>query len=323
MDELTQAIRAEAARLLEEDVVDVVIGFRAGSLALRPQPAFFTDARGVDTLIYNGFCQNNLATYLSRRSREERVGIVCRGCESRAIRVLVSEHRHDRADLHLIGIPCAGIIDWRKAEREAGLGPGGFAEVLSISEQGDEVLLLTRREEHRLEREPMLHDSCKRCAYPDPVGTDIVLGEPAGADAREPRWGLVDAFEALSPEDRYRSFVQEAERCIRCYACREACPMCYCTECFVDYTTPRWAESMITPSGTHAWHIIRAFHQAGRCAGCGACERACPMDIKMTYLTDKLNRDMLEQYDYEVGAGEGAQPPFATFTLDDQDQFVR
>jgi ferredoxin len=323
MDELAQAIRAEAARLLEEDVVDVVIGFQAGSLALRPQPAFFTDASGVDTLIYNGFCQNNLATYLARRSREERVGIVCRGCESRAIRVLVSEHRHDREGLYLIGIPCEGIIDWRKAEREAGLGPGGFAEVLSVSEQGDEVLLSTRRGEYRLQRERVLHDSCKRCAYPDPVGTDITLGEPAGADAREPRWGLVDAFEALSPEERYQSFVQEAERCIRCYACREACPMCYCTECFVDYTTPRWAESMITPSGTHAWHIIRAFHQTGRCASCGACERACPMDIKMTYLTDKLDRDMLEQYDYEVGAAEGAPPPFATFTLDDQDQFVR
>jgi L-lactate utilization protein LutB len=133
----------------------------------------------------------------------------------------------------------------------------------------------------------------------------------------------VDRFEALSPQERYEAFAQEAERCIRCYACREACPMCYCTECFVDYTTPRWAESMITPSGTQAWHIIRAFHQTGRCAGCGACERACPMDIKMTYLTDKLNRDMLEQYDFEVGAEEGAQAPFATFTLDDKERFVR
>jgi formate dehydrogenase subunit beta len=91
----------------------------------------------------------------------------------------------------------------------------------------------------------------------------------------------------------------------------------------VDYTTPRWAESMITPSGTQAWHIVRAFHQTGRCASCGACERACPMDIKMTYLTDKLNRDMLEQYDFEAGADEGAQAPFAAVTLDDKERFVR
>jgi len=323
MDELTQTIRAEAARLLDEDIVDVVIGFRAGSLALRPQPAFFTDPNSVDALTYNGLCQSNLACYLSRRSDKERIAIVCRGCESRAIRVLVSEHRHDRESLYLIGVPCAGIIDWRRVEREADLGPGGFAEVLGLAEQGDEVLVTTRSGERRLERGRVLHDSCKRCAYPNPVGTDVVLGDPVAEDGREPRWGQVNAFETLSPEERYRSFAQEAERCIRCYACREACPMCYCTQCFVDYTTPRWAESMITPSGTQAWHIIRAFHQTGRCAGCGACERACPMDIKMTYLTDKLNRDMLEQYDFEVGAAEGAQPPFATFTLDDEEQFVR
>ena len=99
--------------------------------------------------------------------------------------------------------------------------------------------------------------------------------------------------------------------------------MCYCTECFVDYTTPRWAESMITPSGTQAWHIIRAFHQTGRCVSCGACERACPMDIKMTYLVDKLNYDMVQQYGFEVGASEEEQPPFAAFTLDDKNRFVR
>jgi ferredoxin len=80
---------------------------------------------------------------------------------------------------------------------------------------------------------------------------------------------------------------------------------------------------MITPAGTQAWHIVRAFHQTGRCVSCGACERACPMDIKMTYLTDKLNHDMLQQYGFEAGASDEAQPPFATFTLDDQDRFVR
>ena len=80
---------------------------------------------------------------------------------------------------------------------------------------------------------------------------------------------------------------------------------------------------MATPNGTQTWHIVRAFHQTGRCVSCGACERACPMDIKMTYLTDKLNDDMRELYGFEVGASEEAQPPFAAFTLDDKQRFVR
>ena len=99
--------------------------------------------------------------------------------------------------------------------------------------------------------------------------------------------------------------------------------MCYCTECFVDHNFPRWIESMTVPAGTQGWHIVRAYHQTGRCVGCGACERACPMDIKMTYLTDTLNHDMVQQYGFEVGASDGAQPPFAAFTLDDKERFVR
>ena len=45
------------------------------------------------------------------------------------------------------------------------------------------------------------------------------------------------------------------------------------------------------------------------------------MDIKMVYMTDKLNQDMKEMYGFEVGAEEGRQPPFATITLDDQNRF--
>ena len=83
----------------------------------------------------------------------------------------------------------------------------------------------------------------------------------------------VRAFEALAGEARHAFFTRETERCIRCYACREACPMCYCSLCVVDGTAPRWMDSAIHPAGTQAWHIVRAFHQTGRCVSCGAGER--------------------------------------------------
>ncbi|MDY6846811.1 MAG: 4Fe-4S dicluster domain-containing protein, partial [Chloroflexota bacterium] len=150
----------------------------------------------------------------------------------------------------------------------------------------------------------------------------VLLGEPLPEGDPAVVRKAVDEFEALDRDERYAWFRKEAERCIRCYACREACPMCYCTECFVDHATPRWTESDVSQAGTQAWHIIRAFHQAGRCTSCGACERACPMDIKMTYLTDKLNKDMLEVYQFEAGMDDETQPPFATFNLDDKKRFV-
>jgi ferredoxin len=297
--------------------VDVVIGFKASALPLRAQPAFITREQDVDQLILNGFCQNNLAAYLTRRPQDERIGIVCRGCESRAVRALVVEHQHARDKLYVIGVPCQGILDQRKIERQMG------ENVSEAVDKRQAVVVTNRQGTQRFPRVDLLHDSCARCLHPNPVGADVMLGEALPEGDPELARAPVAAFEAQTPEERYAYFVQEAEACLRCYACREACPMCYCTECFVDYATPRWTESMVTPAGTHAWHIVRAFHQAGRCVSCGACERACPMDIKMTYLTDKLNQDMQQLYGFEVGADEEAQPPFAALTMDDKQRFVR
>jgi formate dehydrogenase subunit beta len=323
MNQLTLAIREEAARLLDEGTVDVVIGFKAGTLALKTQPAFITQAAAADQLVHNGFGQNNLASFLTRRSDGEKIGLVCRGCESRAVRVLVSEHQYKRENLYLIGVPCTGVVDWRKVERAGGFGPERSANASHAAEEGDEVIVTLAGQEHRFQRADVLHDSCQRCAYPNPVGTDVVLGDPVPEVSAQDAWSAAREFEAKTAQERYEIFAQESERCMRCYACREACPMCYCTECFVDHNFPRWMESMVTPGGTQAWHIVRAFHQTGRCVSCGACERACPMDIKMTYLTDKLNDDMQQLYEFEVGANDDAVPPFAAFTLDDKKRFVR
>jgi len=316
MSEIQTLIRDEAVRLLEAHLVDVVVGFKAGTTSLHPQPAFVTNVQEAQNLLMDGFCQNNLATYLTRLPKEQKIGLVARGCETRAAHALVVENQHARDRLYLIGIPCQGILSWRKIEAEVG------EDVLSAEETGKTVFIKTRNGNFKLNRQDFIHDTCLHCQHPDPVSPDIMLGDPSPITVPESSDQLVQGFAILKPSERYAYFSQEAERCIRCYACREACPMCYCTECFVDHTSPRWAESMISPSGTHAWHIIRAFHQTGRCVSCGACERACPMDIKMTYLTDKLNLDMRQEYGFEVGMDDASQPPFAAFSLDDKDQFV-
>ena len=42
----------------------------------------------------------------------------------------------------------------------------------------------------------------------------------------------------------------------------------------------------------------------------------------MTYLTDKLNEDMLKLYNFEAGMDDVTQPPFAAFNMDDEKRFV-
>lgn len=313
--DLILTVRQEAARLLKESRVKVVIGFESGTQPLRARPIFITNPNEIDKLTLSGMAQNNLAVYLTRRPKGEKIAIICRGCESRAIRALIIEHQYNRELLYLIGVPCSGILDWRKIEAEVG------EKVISAVEEAGKVVVSTPQGEYHFQRSQLLHESCAYCRHPNPVGVDILFGEPSperNDDQSAQR--LVREFEAKSALERLAYFIKESGRCIRCYACRQACPMCYCTQCFVDQSAPRWIESMITPAGLQAWQIIRAFHQTGRCVSCGACERACPMDIKMIYLTEKLNDDMRKLYGFEAGLSEG-QPPLAAFSLDDKELF--
>ncbi len=316
MSELIAKLKSEIKRLFDEDVVDVVIAFKKADSPLRPQPAFYRKGDSLEDLEYNSLCQNNLANYLTRYPHETRIGIVVRGCESRSVNALVVEKQHPRENLFKIGIPCQGIVDLRKIVKQTGEDVSGYKE------DQEKISVVFKNKEYQFDRKDVLHDSCLRCVHPNPVNPDVLLGDPLPEGDPGVLRQAVESFEALTKQERYTWFQQEAERCIRCYACREACPMCYCTECFVDHNPPRWTESTISPAGTQAWHIIRAFHQTGRCTSCGACERACPMDIKMTYLTDKLNEDMLNQYDFAPGMDDTTQPPFASFNLDDKNRFV-
>jgi formate dehydrogenase subunit beta len=315
MNETVIALQKEAARILHEGIVDVVIGFAAGTVPLKSRPVLIRRPDAATDLVMDGFCRNNLATYLTRRPADQRIGIVCRGCESRALRALVIEQQCARDRLYVIGMPCRGILDEPKIRSRAG------EDILWAKETDGWLIIGTPSGETRIDRDNLLHEACSRCRSPNPIGADITIGEPVGESGIGTAPNQVDAFQALSAEARHAFFATEAGRCIRCYACREACPMCYCTQCFVDHTAPRWIESTVSPAGTQAWHLIRAFHQTGRCVSCGACERACPMEIRMTYLTDKLNRDVADTYGFVAGEDEVQPPPFASFCLDDANRF--
>ncbi len=315
MTDLESKLTAEIANLLDDKKVDVFIAFKKAESPLHPQPAFFTESNQLGDFVYNSLCQNNLAAFIPRYPLSARIGMVVRGCENRAVNHLVVEKQHARENIFMIGVSCEGLVDWHKLVNRFG------EEMIAVDEAKDEIMISYRDRQIRAPRQELLHDSCLRCVHPNPLSADVTIGElkPEG-DPTLARTEVA-AFSALDNAARHAWFRKEAERCIRCYACREACPMCYCTECFVDHGVPRWTESTVSPAGMQAWHIVRAFHQAGRCVSCGACERACPMDIKMTYLTEKLNEDMRTKYQFECGMDDKTQPPFAAFNLDDKNRF--
>lgn len=141
--------------------------------------------------------------------------------------------------------------------------------------------------------------------------------------AEPPDFSALESFMALPPEERMRFWIHEFERCVRCYACRAVCPMCYCERCIVENNRPQEISPSATIEGNFAWHIARAFHQAGRCVGCGACAHACPAQIPLGLLNAAIAKAALDQFQYRPGSERGQEPLIGRYSLNDKEDFIR
>jgi ferredoxin len=156
------------------------------------------------------------------------------------------------------------------------------------------------------------------------IEPDVTIGELEGLDQERQRLHEeLREFEQLDLEERRKFWLKQAEKCIRCYACREICPFCYCEECIADKNKPQWIYRSPRPVNNLIWLAIRAFHLAGRCAECGECERACPVDIPLMLLNIKLVEIIKERFGYEAGRDLEAKPPLSDFRLDDKAEFIK
>jgi formate dehydrogenase subunit beta len=244
-------------------------------------------------LVWNSRCVHNLATYLLREPclgiirKGGRVGIVVKGCDARAVGVLIQEGQLARQNLHLLGMVCDGM----EATQTGGQGA---------------------------------RPTCRSCQWQVPGLYDDLIGEPSrvksvGGDPDED----IDRIRSMSQEERWDFWTSTLSGCIKCYACRQACPLCYCPECITEVSRPQWIDKASSLRGNLAYHLIRAMHLAGRCVSCGECARACPLGIPADLLPRFLARRVEETFGYRAGEDPEAEAFLATFKDDDPDDFVR
>lgn len=338
-------IRAQARDLLGAGKVRAVLGWRRGTAGALAEPVFVTDAQQAAELVWDPTCVHNLALFLvneKKRLKAERnadgrpLAMIAKGCDSRAIVVLLQENHIQRGEVVVLGVSCesAGMVDPRKLERAL---RGRTATAVAFDSAGG-VNVTTAEGETTLPAAEALADRCLECTMPWPDLADSFYGDKVEGRAYRPRFAALEAVAQLPAEERRAFWNGHFERCIRCYACRAVCPMCYCDECVVDSTefvvTPQtgadekarriyWIQRSPDPAESAMYHLVRAMHLAGRCVDCAECERVCPVHIPVRLLNNVLEREAREAFDYVPGMDAGAPSLISSFRDGDPNDFVR
>ncbi len=321
MKQTEHEIISTAEKLLADNIIDIFIGYENGSLPLRTSPCLLSVKDDVRNLVWNSFCSNNLAVYLPRilssSKKLKRIGILCKGCDSRSLVNLIQENQIKRDKLYIIGISCSGIVDSKKLLAEL-----DSDEIKAVDDDSENIIVEVDDGEKKFQKKDYLYESCLNCKYPTPTVYDILIRSTQLSPEVTTPDLMVTAFSSKSREERWQIFEQEVSKCIRCYACRNACPNCYCKECFAEQTKPKWLGVTNELSDLMFYHIIRILHQAGRCVDCGACARACPMNISLRLFTRMLVDEVKERFGYEPGVSLKEQPVLATFKDNDKQEFM-
>lgn len=315
-----QELILKAKSLLESGEVSRVLGWKAGEHTWDVEPAFFETAEALDSLVYNGFCGANLSKYMIEAGKMEGKTLVfLKPCDAYSFNQLLREHRVEREKAYIIGVGCKGKLSVSSIPADGILEIRGAEYPDAAEELTAETLYGTVTVPYK---DAML-ERCHVCKGKEHVVSDELLGESADTVDAE-RFAGVAKIEAMSPEEKFAYFQSELSKCIRCNACRNVCPACSCRKCVFDSTAFDSAQKANTTSFEEKmFHIIRAFHVAGRCTDCGECSRVCPQGIPLHLFNRKFIKDINALYgDYQAGADLESPAPLTSFRTDDAEPGV-
>ena len=277
---MQEIMRERARKMLSDGSVARVLGWKKGDFEANPEPAFFGTAEELHNLVYDKFCSANLSNYMQQVARAEGKTLVfLKPCDTYSFNQLLKEHRVSRENSYIIGVGCDGTV--------------------AVDEMQDAGLL----------------ERCRVCAKTEHKIFDELIGEEHKQREGGDRFAGVAEMEAMAPEARFEFWKEELAKCIRCNACRNACPVCTCLKCVFDNNKYDTAQKVNASTfEEQMFHIIRAYHVAGRCSDCGECSRVCPQGINLQLFNRKFIKDINELYgEFQAGEDSTTEGPLLDY----------
>lgn len=310
-----EVLVSKAAELMKNGTVDRIIGWENGEFDYDVTPAAWDNAEDFEKeFVWNDFCGANFSKYLIKETAktESKVLVFLKPCDTYSFNQLLTEHRFDREKVYAVGVPCGGMLDINKI-KECAEG------IIGIKDNGDTVEAETLYDGTvKINREAAVAERCANCKSKKHVAYDELLGED-GEIADSARFDEVEKLEKMTADERFAFWQNELSRCIRCNACRDVCPACTCEKCVFDNPNSGVENKAASNEFEEKmFHIIRAFHVAGRCTDCGECSRVCPQHIPLHLLNRKFIKDIDNFYgEYQAGAEVGNRAPIVNYTTED------
>jgi len=354
------ALRAFLGTLLENKVVDALLvpvptpDRRNLVPTLVRDPAQLANADPIAPVM--PIQTARVLSQLTFTGTKERLAVVLKACEWRAVVELTKLKQIDLEKVLTIGIDCYGTFKVLDYGAMAAPEPNLTARLLETAEPTTGFAWPGRA----------LRTACRVCDHFVPTGVDIRLGllgmDPRqeilveladgraelapllGIVAQEAPAGRAEAIAALQQARKARrdeAFAAIREQiktregmmnifspCLRCHNCTVVCPICYCRECI--FRTPtfdhdsqqymKWADrrgAVRMPTDTILFQITRLNHMSASCVACGLCEEGCPSDLPLTLIFSAVGEQVQKVFEYEAGRSLEDELPLTVFREDE------